>query len=163
MMVGKGNSKTVCVHGHKLSSDNRVGGTGRCIACRDAYSKNYAKTHPEEIRTSRRAWKRKYRRENPQANKQEWLAYKYRMTLEEYSDLIIKQGNCCAICHIVFSTNSRDTTPCVDHDHSCCSGERACGKCNRGILCGRCNKHLGGLRDNVNTLRSAIQYLNSYK
>lgn len=47
----------------------------------------------------------------------------------------------------------------VDHDHSCCSSARTCGKCFRGVLCDRCNRALGFFYDNPNLLREAAKYL----
>lgn len=51
----------------------------------------------------------------------------------------------------------------VDHDHNCCPARafRTCGKCVRGLICGNCNRALGLVRDEVETLRRAIAYLNS--
>ena len=47
----------------------------------------------------------------------------------------------------------------VDHDHSVCSGKRVCAKCFRGILCMKCNFALGSIKDNKNTLKNLIKYL----
>lgn len=51
----------------------------------------------------------------------------------------------------------------IDHDHACCTTENykrtKCGKCNRGGLCQDCNFGLGRFRDDVDRLKSAIQYL----
>lgn len=49
----------------------------------------------------------------------------------------------------------------VDHDHSCCPGNRSCGECVRGVLCSRCNVGLGMFRDNPSYLRLAADYLES--
>lgn len=47
----------------------------------------------------------------------------------------------------------------VDHDHSCCAGNRSCGKCVRGLLCTRCNVMLGMSRDSVSALLGGASYL----
>jgi hypothetical protein len=47
----------------------------------------------------------------------------------------------------------------VDHDHSCCPGRKACGKCIRGLLCANCNQGLGKFKDDPKLLRNAIDYL----
>jgi hypothetical protein len=50
----------------------------------------------------------------------------------------------------------------VDHDHECCSGEKSCPKCRRGILCNYCNTMLGNAFDRIETLQSAVRYLEAY-
>ncbi|UJQ87139.1 endonuclease VII [Mycobacterium phage Vetrix] len=47
----------------------------------------------------------------------------------------------------------------IDHDHSCCPGNKSCGRCLRGVICGHCNKGLGYFRDSPQSLRAAIYYL----
>lgn len=49
----------------------------------------------------------------------------------------------------------------VDHDHSCCPGEKSCGACRRGILCAWCNNALGYALDNPAILRALADYLES--
>lgn len=46
----------------------------------------------------------------------------------------------------------------IDHDHSCCPGERSCASCVRGLLCNGCNSALGMLRDS----RSRAEALAAY-
>jgi hypothetical protein len=79
---------------------------------------------------------------------------KYGLSNDSFQAMIEKQGNCCAICKQVFTR-----TPHIDHDHSCCPGAKTCGKCIRGLLCHKCNTGLGNLRDSVDVLKSAIEYL----
>jgi len=48
---------------------------------------------------------------------------------------------------------------CFDHDHKICSEQPVCIKCYRGILCNDCNLSLGYAKENKNTLKKMIQYL----
>lgn len=82
---------------------------------------------------------------------------RFGITREQFDALFASQGNRCAICR---TANPGRTFWAVDHDHGCCPGsERTCGECIRGILCKACNQGLGHLRDNTETLQSAILYL----
>jgi hypothetical protein len=47
----------------------------------------------------------------------------------------------------------------IDHDHSCCPGQRSCGACVRGLLCNPCNVGIGFLREDIENLKRAIAYL----
>lgn len=78
---------------------------------------------------------------------------KYGISREEYLDLIKKQGNVCAICK-----KKKEKRLSIDHDHSCCKNG-SCGKCVRGLLCSNCNSALGFVNDNIEILKSMIQYL----
>ena len=60
------------------------------------------------------------------------LMYKYKMTQEEFDERASKG---CEICGI----EQTDRSFHVDHDHNCCDGLIACGKCVRGVICSRCN------------------------
>lgn len=70
-------------------------------------------------------------------------------TYTDYEDLLVKQDFKCKICN----THQLDLkkTLSVDHDHET-------GKA-RGLLCQRCNSVLGMAKDNIEILKSAIQYL----
>lgn len=70
------------------------------------------------------------------------------ITLEEYERIMDEQEACCAIC-------LRDDRK-LDIDH-CHRGGQV-----RGLLCGPCNRGIGFLEDNVDILRSAIDYLESF-
>ena len=56
----------------------------------------------------------------------------------------------CAVC---FSRDRRNL--CVDHDHRCCSGDRSCGECVRGILCRSCNRVEGYLGTSAKAIAMA--------
>jgi len=156
--------KTHCKYGHPLTEENRVQHSaalprGRCKICRDAHAKEWQENHPEEIKTAKRKARKKALEKNPEIRFSEWLQYKHRMSLEDYQNRINAQGGRCAICKVLFDRTNYSTTPSIDHDHTCCDGERACGACNRGILCVSCNKGLGDFKDNVESLKAAVNYL----
>lgn len=73
---------------------------------------------------------------------------KYGMTLDEKETLLKSQRGKCAICG---TEQFNKQGPCIDH----------CHKTNvvRGILCSRCNRSLGGFRDSLSIVKSAVAYL----
>ena len=77
---------------------------------------------------------------------------KYNITRDEYERIAHIQGYKCGICNRI-----RKLT--IDHDHSCCAGKGSCGKCIRGLICANCNSVLGMCGDDINVLKSAIEYL----
>jgi Recombination endonuclease VII len=79
---------------------------------------------------------------------------KYGITPENYQELFKQQEGKCAICSSSeVSVARRSYNLFVDHDH-------ATGKV-RGLLCHHCNAGLGHYRDNTETLKKAIEYLNA--
>lgn len=89
----------------------------------------------------------------PCVNK-ERIRTQYGVTYEQIMALYSVQGGACAVCF-----NELDGKFAVDHDHSCCSGIKACGSCVRGLLCHLCNLGLGSFKDNVASLKAAVRYL----
>lgn len=86
----------------------------------------------------------------------------YRLRMPDYSAMLARQGDACAVCGVPFATLSY--RPNVDHDHECDRlnhpgrGQRSCPTCVRGLLCGRCNTRLTGL-DDKEWLKRAVEYL----
>lgn len=80
---------------------------------------------------------REYYRNNP--------GRKYGLTKEEHEALLLQADNKCGICKMEL------TKSYIDHDHST-------GKV-RGVLCMHCNTVLGHAKDSIETLKSAIEYL----
>lgn len=72
-------------------------------------------------------------------------------TSEDKIFLWESQDGKCAICKDAIETPN---IGCVDHDHSTIK--------MRGMLCGSCNKMLGYARDNIESLKSAIVYLENH-
>lgn len=102
---------------------------------------------------------RRWCRTCARANSAVQVIKKYGITLDEYERLMEEQDRSCAICRQPFGDNK----PHIDHDHSCCPGGKACGKCVRGLLCSDCNKGIGFFRDASQHLRQAANYLDRYR
>lgn len=62
-------------------------------------------------------------------------------------------------CPICLRKASEAGAPQVDHDHSCCPGQKTCGKCVRGAICSRCNSGLGMFQDGIGAFERAMHYL----
>jgi hypothetical protein len=99
--------------------------------------KAWMAAHPEKLA----AWKAKnpeksaiysatYRAKHPNA--------RYNLSRERRLALLAAQDNRCAICRVEFGS-ARALRPHIDHDHRCCSGNKSCGNCIRGLLCSKCN------------------------
>lgn len=95
-----------------------------------------------------------------------WIEYRYNMRPGQLAEMLALQGFACAICRSPIFLPGESTltnTACVDHDHACCPGNRrTCGKCNRSLLCGHCNRGLGNFREDIESLRMAIKYLEEW-
>ena len=81
------------------------------------------------------------------------------MLLEEYVDLESKQNGVCAIC----KEKAKNMRLAVAQDHSCCAGQKTCGKCNRGLLCATCNTLLHRLEKTHGWIEKALQYLQQHE
>lgn len=75
------------------------------------------------------------------------LKRKFGITLGQYHDMVILQNGVCAICKKV----DEDIKLSVDNCHTT-------GKI-RGLLCRRCNTALGLFGDDIERMKSAIEYL----
>lgn len=76
------------------------------------------------------------------------LFRKYGITLKEYNEMLINQNNSCKIC---FGPSGGRGRYHVDHDHS--TGNV------RGLLCHNCNTSLGLLKENKESMKRMIRYL----
>lgn len=105
------------------------------------------KKKKEKIRTRTQSEKRVLRAKN------------YNVSVEYLDKLFKEQENKCAICRVEVKS-WLDLQ--IDHDHQCCD-RGSCGNCIRGLICLHCNSGLGMFKENVATLNSAINYIQSYK
>lgn len=112
-------------------------------------AKKWRKDNPEKYA----AWAEKNKEKRQAASRK----YEYSMTPEQYESKKAEQNGKCAIC------KQETDILVVDHNHSCCSKRRTCGKCNRGLLCRSCNTLIGLAEESAKILSSAIEYLKGYQ
>jgi hypothetical protein len=89
--------------------------------------------------------------DNPNYRANNQLKKKYGITLAQKGALLLEQGGC-AICKSDDPGSSMGWH--LDHCHE--------SKKVRGVLCAPCNVMLGGAKDDVATLESAISYLKKH-
>lgn len=105
-----------------------------------------------------RYYQKKYREDGKHRNG----LYKkqYGITLDEYNQMFANQKGLCAICHreerrvVRNGVNENKRMLSIDHSHK--TGAV------RALLCSDCNPSLGGFKDDVEILKSAIRYLEKY-
>lgn len=114
-----------------------------CLECSRQRVKEWRKDNPEKRKEQlKRETKKDY-------NHNKHLKATYGITRKEYLEMFIKQGGCCKIC----GTHQLELTKRLAVDH-CHSTNKI-----RGLLCQPCNLMLGGSKDNIDTLKNAITYL----
>lgn len=101
---------------------------------------------------------RENNKKHPMTKKNGRLRAEFGITLEQYNELLEKQGGGCAICGKkmtgVKEAGKREHALYVDHDHET-------GKV-RGILCNLCNFGLGNFLNNPVLLIRAAEYLSNW-
>lgn len=183
----------VCpVHGDLTIEQTRKDGRYfRCKACRmDTNRKTYYKHREKRVSTSMR-WKLENRgdynewcRQDRKNHPEKYRRYKkahidkkgivnirsaevlriHGLTKDDHDKMLEEQKNLCAVCVKAECRLGRDkktVTPlCIDHCHTC----REDGKKNvRGLVCHGCNQVLGHAKDSIETLKSAIAYLEKHQ
>ena len=128
---------------------------GYCPPCKKLYDKEHKKNY----------YKNPY---NRLLRYGQHIKHRYSLTLEGLNELYVQQEGKCPICLKELSNPTiEDATRWesnIDHDHNCCPTETTCGKCIRGLLCRDCNLLIGHAKDNLDTLKRAVEYLtNSQK
>lgn len=125
-----------------------------------ANKKEYYQKNKEKVKIKSKEWYyknrkkaletvKKYRLNHPEKCKQHMkhfnLMRKYGISEELYNNMVKNQDGQCLICDLKVERLD------VDHNH-------ATGKI-RGLLCHNCNSLLGHAKDNIDTLKEAINYL----
>lgn len=127
-----------------------------------AQTKAWRDAHPERMKELHASWyqrnkdhvltqSKKWREDNPERHRknhaEKHRKRKFDLTPDEFSAMLLKQNNCCAICQVPFS----EVEPNVDHCHTT--------DFNRDILCNKCNFAAGFADDNPAILRKLADYV----
>lgn len=116
---------------------NKDGKQGWCKSCRKKHKSDERKQYHRDRYHNDTDGYRNY-----------YYTRTYKISLEDYNELMMKQGGVCAICGHVCKTGRKLS---VDHCHTT-------GRV-RGLLCGECNNGIGKLKDSIPLLEKAIRYL----
>jgi hypothetical protein len=100
----------------------------------------------KECRNSR---EKTYKKPSYEKRRQYMLKHKYNITPTDYNVFYEEQQGCCAICGVHQSKLEKPLA--VDHCHD--TGQV------RGLLCFDCNTGIGKLKDSIELLKKALQYL----
>lgn len=112
----------------------------------------YRAAHPERVRASTYKWRESNYGKFQAYNRSSILKRKYGLTSVQWDELLTSQGGRCLICKTDKPTGKKPW----DTDHCHTTGRV------RGILCHHCNVLLGHAKEDVDTLRSAIEYLENH-
>lgn len=122
----------------RCREQNRDGHKRRRYGDPDYYRKNHARAAAAD----------------PDYYRKATLRSNFRMTLEDYDAKLTAQGGVCTVCGASPGGKRLE----VDHDRTCCPGNRSCGNCIRDLLCSGCNGGTG-IVDNPDLLRRKAAYL----
>lgn len=86
------------------------------------------------------------------------LRYKFSMTRQDWEQRFEEQQGLCYLCSEPLDLEA-DHGIHVDHDHSCCRGERSCGTCVRGLACFSCNVGIAKFGEDPERLRRVADNL----
>lgn len=130
------------------------GRSSYCLPCAGKRQREWRAANPE----LNRATTERFNQRRQPSRAIDRLAWSYKLTGDQFNEILKGQGGGCAICAGV--PNGRGTRFHVDHDHRCCpQAGRCCGKCIRGLLCSKCNTMLGLAGENSGHLLAAARYL----
>lgn len=93
-------------------------------------------------------WSSKYGGRNKESTRAWRLRKQYGLSVEDWNQMLVNQGNCCAIC---CTKEKPHYNWHVDHNHKT-------GKV-RGLLCNRCNQAIGLAKENLIILHKMMEYL----
>ena len=130
----------LCISNFHKDSSNKYGVAYACKECANANTRRH-----NTVNKSNPTYKLK--------KQSSYFKTTYNLTSEQREALLKDQGHACAICHTPLQFDG--TLTHTDHCHTT-------GKV-RGILCTNCNRGLGHFKDNTQTMKNAIDYLEAFK
>lgn len=123
---------------------------GECRKCKNReYQKAWARRNKDRIKTYNN-------RESRRRANRKTTTSRYGLTVEQYEEMYGVQGGVCAICKQPETTKGNHGEVkmlSIDHHHGT-------GKV-RGLLCNNCNRAIGLLKDDVEVMLNAIEYVRS--
>jgi hypothetical protein len=126
--------------------------TSRCKVCHCKVTTEWKQKNKATYNSYKRLWRVKHK-------DREWaraIKRNYKITEKDYQRMLLEQNNQCAICKCTENIfKGKSIYFCVDHDHG--TGQV------RGLLCTACNRGLGLFKDNVEVLKSSVEYLTRQK
>ncbi len=109
----------------------------------------YRQRNPEKVKISQKLWYDA----NKDKKRGNTLKRKYNLTLDDYEKMLQEQNGSCAIC-FVKAEEEINKILVVDHNHL--TGEV------RALLCNKCNTAIGLLREDLEIMQRASEYLKKF-
>lgn len=120
-----------------------------CKQCEKIRQREKYQRNPEKGRAKNRRWRSKNKDKVKRSNRRNHLQHYYKMSENDFSNLLSKQNFQCAICQTKKPGGKKRFH--VDHCHET--------QKIRGLLCNNCNRGLGYFKDDIIRLKQAIIYL----
>lgn len=141
------------------SVDSSVSKQTQCFRCKSFHTKTNLR-HDTWCKDCRRSYYRAEHRANPEKARIRMMRRNYGLTADQYEDMRLSQGFCCAICglpesHLIKNEN-RLLKPRLDIDHCHKTGRV------RSLLCGHCNTVVGHIESDPIRHSLALEYVKQH-
>lgn len=123
---------------------------------RKIYKQKHYQKNKDRYRKNQQNWRLDNRDRQMATDRRGHLRRAYNLTIEDYNEMIKEQKGLCKLCKQPLDLTINN---CIDHDHKCCEGEKACGKCIRGVLHDECNRYIALLERKPKLLIHALAYI----
>ncbi len=114
-----------------------------------ASQRKYRAANKEKISAYGKAYRLRNKEKCVDYDRRKNLKVRFNMTLEDYNRMFVNQKGFCATC----GRHQTEVGKTLQVDHCHKTGQV------RGLLCFTCNAALGNVKDNTNTLKNMIKYL----